>query len=511
MRKALIKSTSIFSGMTFISRILGFLRDMIVAHVFGATGMTDAFFVAFKIPNFMRRLFAEGAFSQAFVPVLAEYKELREHEALQVFVNHISGTLSGILFVVSLVGVIAAPILIMLFSPGFSHDGSRFDLASHMLRITFPYIFFISLTALAGGILNTHNRFAGPAFTPVFLNLAMIGATLWLAPHLAVPITALAWGVFIGGVLQLIFQYPFLRHIKLVPRLKWAWRDPGVQRVLKLMLPAIFGVSVVQIGLLVDTMFASFLPQGSISWLYNSERLMMFPLGVFGVALSTVVLPHLSKKFANKAEADYSRSMNWAMQSVLLLGVPAAIGLIMLAAPLLTTLFNYGQFNQFDVRMTEQSLIAYSLGVPFMMMVKVLASGFYARQNIKTPVKIAVVALLVNIVMNFILIGPLKHAGLAFASSLAALTNAVFLVVFLLRGKIMRLEKSWGLFVVRVGLASVAMWGVLHWRHVDTMQWFHWGAAARFSHLLLLVLLAVVTYLVVLIVLGFRFKRQRTT
>lgn len=503
MRKALIKSTSIFSGMTFISRILGFLRDMIVAHVFGATGMTDAFFVAFKIPNFMRRLFAEGAFSQAFVPVLAEYKEQRDHQSLQTFVGHVSGTLGGILFAISLLGIIAAPLLIMLFSPGFPQDGTRFDLASHMLRITFPYIFFISLTALAGGVLNTHNRFAGPAFTPVFLNLAMIAAALWLAPHMAQPIVALAWGVFIGGILQLLFQYPFLRHINLVPRFKWGWRDPGVQRVLKLMLPAIFGVSVVQIGLLVDTIFASFLVKGSISWLYNSERLMMFPLGVFGVALSTVVLPHLSKKFANKAEVDYSRSMNWAIQSVLFLGVPAAIGLIMLSGPLLTTLFNYGQFNQFDVRMTMQSLIAYSLGVPFMMLVKVLASGFYARQNIKTPVKIAVVALLVNIVMNFILIGPLKHAGLALASSIAALTNSSFLLVFLVRSHILRFEKSWWMFLLRIALANVVMWAVLKWQQHSLQHWFAWHVAGRFSHLLLSVLLAVVAYVFVLALLGF--------
>ena len=430
MRKALAKSTSIFSGMTFISRILGFIRDMVVAHTFGATGMTDAFFVAFKIPNFMRRLFAEGAFSQAFVPILAEYKTQRTHDELQLFIDHTAGTLGGILMMVTVIGVFAAPLFIMIFSPGFAHDGTRFDLASHMLRITFPYILFISLTAFAAGILNTHNRFAGPAFTPVFLNLSMIAAAIFLAPHFHQPIEALAWGVFFGGFVQLLFQYPFLKHLKLVPRFKWMWKDAGVQRVIKLMLPAILGVSVVQIGLLVDTIFASFLPQGSISWLYNSERLMMFPLGVFGVAIATVVLPHLAKKFSANAEREYSQTMNWGTQSILLLGIPAAIGLIMLSDPLLTSLFNYGKFNQFDVLMSQQSLVAYSIGVPCMMLVKILASGFYARQNIKTPVKIAIFSLLINITFNFILIGPLKHAGLALASSLAAITNCGLIVFF---------------------------------------------------------------------------------
>lgn len=508
MRNALIKSTSIFSAMTFLSRILGFLRDMIVAHIFGATGMTDAFFVAFKIPNFMRRLFAEGAFSQAFVPVLAEYKQQRSHEDLQIFVNYIAGTLSGILCIVSVIGLSAAPLLIMLFSPGFPHDGSRFELASHMLRITFPYILFISLTAFAGGILNTHNRFAGPAFTPVFLNITIIIAAIYLAPYLAEPITALAWGVFAGGVVQLLFQYPFLKHINLVPRFKWRWCDSGVQRVLKLMLPAIFGVSVVQIGLLIDTMFASFLPTGSISWLYNSERLMMFPLGVFGVALSTVVLPHLAKKFADKSEKEYSYTMNWGIQSVLFLGVPAAIGLIMLAGPLLTSLFNYGKFNQFDVLMSRQSLIAYSVGVPFMMLVKVLASGFYARQDIKTPVKIAVLALLVNIVMNFVLISSLKHAGLALASSLAALTNCGLLLFVLVRRKIVLLNKSWWVFLGRIITAALVMWLVLHYLTSDLHAWFIWRWPIRFLHLFGLVIAGATSYLGVMVLLGYRLKRR---
>ena len=497
MRKALIKSTSVFAVMTFISRILGFMRDMVVAHIFGATGMTDAFFVAFKIPNFMRRLFAEGSFSQAFVPVLAEYKQQRTHDDLQTFLNNVSGTLCGVLFIVTVIGVIGAPLLIMLFSPGFPHDGTRFELASYMLRITFPYLLFISLTAFAGGVLNTHNHFAGPALTPIFLNITMIATALWLAPHMAEPIVALAWGVFAGGVVQLLFQYPFLKRINMVPRFKWRWRDAGVQRVLKLMIPAIFGVSVMQVGLLVDTIFASFLPEGSISWLYNSERLMMFPLGVFGVALSSVVLPHLAKKFADKSEHEYSETMNWGIQSVLFLGVPAAIGLVMLSGPLVASLFNYGHFTRLDVVMTQKALIAYSAGVPFMMLVKVLASGFYARQDIKTPVKIAVVALVVNIVMNFLLIGWLKHAGLALASSIGALVNSGFLFFLLVNKKIFQLNASWRLFLLRLIMASVVMALVLYFLTANLHTWFQWHWSMRFLHLFGIIIAATLSYFAV--------------
>ena len=508
MQKKLFKSTSIFSVMTFISRVLGLFRDMVVAHLFGATGMTDAFYVAFKIPNFMRRLFAEGAFSQAFVPILAEYKQQRSYRELQQFIDYTAGTLGTILLFLTLVGVLAAPLLIMLFSPGFPQHGDRFILASGMLRITFPYILFISLTAFAGGVLNTHNHFAVPAFTPVFLNLTLIAAAIFLAPYFHYPIQALAWGVFIGGLIQLLFQYPFLKHINLVPRFKWRWHDPGVQRVLKLMLPAIFGVSIVQIGLLIDTMFASFLPQGSISWLYNSERLMMFPLGVFGVAIATVILPHLAKRFAEQSEHEYSATMNWAIQSVLLIGIPAAIGLIMLSGPLLTSLFNYGQFNQYDVLMSQRSLIAYAMGVPFMMLVKVLASGFYARQNIKTPVKIATFALIVNITFNFILITPLQHAGLAFASALAALVNSGLLIILLIKYKILKLKKSWGLFLLRCVIANILMVMLIMWLTAPLSTWFAWHWSLRFLHLFTIIIISAIFYLIILRILGLRFLER---
>jgi putative peptidoglycan lipid II flippase len=505
MAKSLIKSTTIFSGATFVSRLMGFLRDMIVAHMFGATGLTDAFFVAFKIPNFMRRLFAEGAFSQAFVPILAEYKE-RHHDAMQDFVNKTSGTLGGVVLLVTVVGMVAAPWVIRIFAPGFNEDATRFQLSIDMLRITFPYILFISITAFATGVLNTHNYFAGPAFTPVLLNLAMIAAVIWLAPLMSDPIVALAWGVFAGGVVQLLFQIPFLSHIKILPRFKWAWRDPGVQRVLKLMLPALFGVSVGQIGLLVDTVFASFLPAGSISWLYNSERLMLFPLGMFGVAIATVVLPHLSKRYANQSHAQYSNTIDWAIRIVLLLGLPAAVGLIMLSAPLLSTLFHYGKFDNYDVIMSQRSLVAYSIGVPFMMLVKVLASGFYGQQNIKTPVKIAAIALLVNIVLNFLLISSLKHAGLALASALAAGVNALLLLVFLIRANIFKFHKGWVWYFLRLIIANATMAVFLYYLTAATSLWLSSAWQWRAVNLLGLVLGAVIVYVIMLFILGIRWQ-----
>lgn len=510
MAKRLMRATSIFSGMTFISRIMGFLRDMVVAHVFGATGTTDAFYVAFKIPNFMRRLFAEGSFSQAFVPVLSEYKSQKTAEELKQFVDHTSGTLGAILFSVTVLAVIFAPILIMIFSPGFPQTGDRFELASYMLRITFPYLFFISLTAFAGSILNTHGYFAGPAFTPVLLNLVMIFFTLVISPHFAQPIVGLAWGVFAAGLVQLLFQYPFLKRINLVPRLKWGWRDPGVRRILRLMLPAIFGVSVIQIGVLIDTIFASFLQAGSITWLYNAERLMAFPLGGFAVAISTVVLPDLSKKFTAGSHEEYSRTMNWAIQMVLLIGIPAGIGLIMLAQPLLTTMFNYGKFTQYDVVMSSYALIAYSVGVPFMMVLKVLASGFYARQDIKTPVKIGVIALLVNVAFNFILFKPLQHAGLALSSSIAALVNSGLICILLLKRNIFKVDKSWWLFLLRMLIVNAVLIIFIYYFNHPQSEWFAWTWPIRFLHLGILVVGASVIYMGLLRLMGFKFWYNET-
>ncbi len=492
--------------MTFISRILGFLRDMIVAHVFGATLMTDAFYVAFKIPNLFRRLFAEGSFSQAFVPVLSEYKIQRTPEEMRTFINHLAGNLALILFIFTAVCMVLAPFIVDIFAPGFANTPEKYDLASTMLRITFPYLFFISLTAFAGAILNTHSKFAAAAFNPVLLNIAMIIAALWGAKHFHVPIYALAWGVFFAGIIQLLFLLPHLYRLKVMPRPQIAWHDPGVKRVLKLMVPALFGVSLAQISILVDTMFASFLVTGSISWLYNSERLMEFPLGIFGVALSTVILPHLSKRFAAKSETEYSNTIEWAIRAVLVIGLPAMLALIILAGPMLATLLNYGKFNAFDVIMTERSLMAFSIGIPFFMLVKIFAASFYARQNVKTPVKIAAIALGVNIALNFALVFSLKHAGLALASSIAAIVNAGSLYFLLRKQKIYQPVNQTKHFVLRIVIANIIFAIVLFFMSPHLQEWLAWRAWHRVGELCLILCVGLIVYFVMLWLLRFKVR-----
>ena len=350
--------------MTLISRIMGFIRDVVLATIFGAGLAFDAFAFAFKIPNFMRRLFGEGAFSQAFVPVLAEYRTQRSHQEVREFINRIAGTLALALLFVIILAEIIAPFIIMVFAPGFIHDPTRFQYATHMIRVTFPYLLLIGLTAFCGAILNTFSRFAVPAFTPVLLNFVMIAVALWWSPHAKVPIYVLAWGVLLGGVAQLLAQLPFLKRIQVFPMPKWQWRDPGVTRVLKLMVPALFGVSVAQISLLIDNFFASFLPAGSISWLYYSDRLTYLPLGVIGVALATVVLPNLSRHHSENSHEAYSKTVDWALRLVILVGMPAAVGLFILAGPLIATLFHHGAFTAVDVYMTRRSFWAVFVGVP---------------------------------------------------------------------------------------------------------------------------------------------------
>ncbi len=503
---SLLRSTSLFSGMTLLSRILGFVRDMMIARLFGAVAGVDAFFVAFKIPNFMRRLFAEGAFSQAFVPVLSSYQQQYEHEQVRHFISRIAGTLGVILLLLTVVVVIATPIFIRIFAPGFEVGSSRYDLASYMLKITFPYLMLISLTALAGAVLNTYGRFGAPAFTPVLLNIAMILAALYLAPLMAEPITALAWGVLLAGIVQLAFLLPFLIRLRLLVWPKFAWRDPGVQRVLKLMTPALLGVSVAQVNLLIDTLFASFLPVGSVSWLYYSDRLMNFPLGVFGVAIATVILPHLSRQHATQLHEQYSRSLDWAVRSILVIGVPAAIGLFVLAGPLLATLLGYGHFTDFDVKQTRLSLMAFAFGVPAFMLIKVFASGFYARQNIKTPVKIAVVAMVINIVLNLLLIGPLAHAGLALATTVSAFLNVLLLWWLLIQRQIYQLQAGWVKFMVQLTLASIAMWLWLWWASPELTTWLDWRSWQRLSQLAMVIVGAVAVYTMSLFVLGVRWR-----
>ncbi len=505
MSRKLFKSTAVVSAMTMISRILGFIRDMLLARIFGVDSGTDAFFVAFKIPNFLRRLFAEGAFAQAFVPVLSDYKEQGSKAALQTFLDRTAGTLALVLMVISIIGVIAAPILITMFAPGFLWEGKQYDLAVEMLRITFPYLFFISSVAFAGGILNSHGKFAVPAFTPVFLNLSMIAAAIWLAPKMHEPVVALAWGVFAAGVIQLLFQFPALWRLKLIPRLRWGFADKGVRKIMKLMLPAIFGVSITQINLLLDTLIASFLPAGSVSWLYYSDRLVEFPLGVFGIALATVILPNLSKNHAAKKPQAFSQSLDWGLRLVLLIGLPASIGLMMLAEPMLTTLFQYKEFGATDVLMAGKSLMAYSVGLLGFILVKVLVPGFTARKDTRTPVKFGIYAMIVNMGLNIALVFPLAHAGLALATSLGAFFNATLLLVTLLKRKIYLPGPAWRIFILRIILANEVMAVFLH-RFVDASLWLAWPASERVLQLFLWIALGALLYLVVLLLSGFRLR-----
>lgn len=456
----LLRSTAIVSSFTLLSRVLGFLRDMVFAQRFGASLATDAFYVAFRIPNFMRRLFAEGSFSLAFVPVLAEFRERGDRQALKEFIDRVCGTLAGILLVVVGIGLLAAPLLVSVFAPGFAQRPEQFALTSEMLRVTLPYILLISLAGFAGGILNSFSRFALPALSPVLLNLALIGAALYLAPHFAEPVKALAWGVFIGGSLQLALQVPGLMRLGLLPRPRWGWRDSGVRKVLKLMIPTLFGSSVAQINLLIDTLIASFLVTGSVTWLYYTDRLLEFPLGVFGVALGTVILPHLSRRFAASDVDGYARSVDWGLRLGLVISLPATVFLLLLAEPMFWTLFGYGQFGALDAQMAALSLTALAIGLPAFVAVKVLAPAFYARQDTATPVKAGIASMLANVLLNAIFVGvwlwlerPGAHAGLALASALSGYINAGLLWWWLRRMGIYRGEAGWRRFSLALLLA----------------------------------------------------------
>ena len=492
------------SALTFVSRVLGFVRDTVTARAFGAGLMTDAFFVAFRIPNLLRRMFAEGAFSQAFVPVLGEYKAKRSAEETRSLIDHVAGMLALTLFVVTVIGVLSAPFVIYLSAPGFSADARKFDVTVTMLRITFPYIFFISLAAFFGAILNTYNRFSVPAFTPTLLNISMIVGALWAAPYFEPPVLALAWSVAVGGVLQLFFQVPSLRRLQLLPRFRLNFRDAGVWRIMKLMGPAMFGVSIGQISLVINTIFASFLVTGSVSWLYYADRLMEFPTGLLGVALGTILLPSLSKHFAQGAIEEYSKLLDWGLRLTLMLALPAALALAILAVPLIATLFHYGKFSAHDLYMTRDALMAYSLGLLGLIVVKVLAPGFYARQNIRTPVKIAVTTLVATQLMNLIFIGPLKHAGLALSIGLGACLNAGLLFYFLRKARIYIPQPGWPAFAFKLLLALIAMGSVLFWAMGASDTWLTLTALDKIRRLSLLVLLGIAVYFLTLLALGLR-------
>ena len=514
----LLKTLAKVSSMTMVSRILGFIRDAIIARMFGAGMATDAFFVAFKLPNLLRRIFAEGAFSQAFVPILAEYRQTRSPEATQAFVQHIAGLLSFMLVIVTAIGILAAPWIIYITAPGFASSADKFELAATMLRITFPYILLISLSSLVGSILNTYHQFSIPAFTPTFLNVSFIVFALFFTPDFDPPALALAWAVFFGGILQLGFQLPALAKLGFLKMPKLDFKDAAVRRVLLNMAPAILGVSVSQVSLVINTIFASFLVAGSVSWMYYADRLMELPTGVLGVALGTILLPTLSKHAANQDTVNFSALLDWGLRLCLLLTLPAAVGLGVLAFPLVATLFMYNQFSALDAVNTQWALVAYAIGLVGMIVVKVLAPGFYSRQNIKTPVKIAIFTLVVTQIMNIVFVSMFaegyKHAGLALAIGLGACLNAILLYVLLRVKGFYQPKAGWRGFLIKLIVAVAAMGGVL-WvlLHAQTFYVFDWYQSGHMRALQLMGLVGTgaLVYFLALGLMGFRprhFKRS---
>lgn len=493
--------------MTFLSRVTGFIRDTLLAIFFGAGLAMDAFVVAFRIPNLLRRLFAEGAFSQAFIPVLGEYRARQGDEATRVLAGKVLAVLAGALFVVTLIGIIAAPLIVYASAFGFAKDPDKFALTVTMVRICFPYILFVSLVSFCAGLLNTYGAYKAPAFTPVLLNLSFIAFAVLAAPRMQQPIVALAWAVFFGGLAQLAFQLPFLARIGMLPRPKWDPHDEGVIRILKLMAPAALGVSVAQVSLLINTNIASWLPgDGAVSWLYFADRLMEFPSALLGVALGTVLLPTLVRHHSDDNPQAYSRLLDWGLRVSLLLALPAAVALAILSVPLIATLFWHGEFLRHDVLMTRNALIAYAVGLAGIILVKVLAPGFYARQNVRTPVKIAVATLVVTQLLNVAFVPFFKHAGLALSISVGACFNAAWLWFLMRRCGAYRPEPGWGAFMLKLVIALYLMGGAL-WHAMGTeASWFAIAAGPRALKLALVITAGTAAYFASLWLMGFRLR-----
>ncbi len=504
MSRKLLKSTLVVGVMTLVSRISGLVRDIVFANIMGSGLIADAFFVAFRIPNFFRRIFGEGAFSQSFIPVYSEYRERNTAEEVRAFMDRMAGVLAAILVVLVLLGIWAAPGIVMVIAPGYLDEPDKFEVTVDALRLTFPYLLFISLVAMSQGLLNTCGRFGPPAVTPVLLNLCMIAAAVWLVPVTANEAIAVSIGVLVAGVLQLAFQVPFLHQEDVLPVPRPKLGDPGVKRVFRLMLPAMFGVSVAQINILIGTLLASFLVTGSVSWLYYSDRVMEFPLGVFGIALATVMLPSLSKLHANNRPEAFSELMDWSLRWVFLISVPAMVGMILLSGPILSTLFLHGSTTPSDIRMMSLSLTAYSVGLAGFVLVKVLAPGFFARQDMKTPVKIAAAAMVVNIILSLILVSPMQHTGLALATSLAAWINASLLLHLLIQQGIFTPQPGWLKFLAKVAAAATAMSAVLLWG-VDRLDgWMAMGILDRALVLTAWIAVGAVVYFLVILACGIR-------
>jgi putative peptidoglycan lipid II flippase len=512
------KSTSIVGAFTLLSRVTGLLRDMVLARMFGAGVLVDAFLVAFKIPNFLRRLFAEGAFSQAFVPVVSEYKVQRTHDEVRELVDGTAGTLAWFLTVVTVVGVIAAPLLVLLFAPGFRVDEGKFDLTVDMLRWTFPYLLFISLAALAGGVLNSYGRFAVPALTSTLMNLVLIVFAAWIAPSFDQPGVVLAMGVSVAGIVQLAFQVPFLVRMGLLRRPRWRWNDEGVRKIGRLMLPAIFGSSVSQVALLLDVLIASFLVTGSVAWLYYADRLMEFPLGVFSIALATVILPGLAAHHAAQAPERFAATLDWALRLVMIVVLPATAALIVLSGPLTVTIFHYGKFDEHDVRMASLALTAYATGLLGFSMVKVLVPGYFARQDMRTPVRIGIRALGVNMALNLLVVLPLAlvypgrpglHALLALNNAIGAWFNSTMLYRGLRKQGVLHHASGWRRMLWQVAAGNVVMIAFLWFVAGDTQRWIEMGAWSRMQWMALLVVGGGGLYFGTLYVLGMRLHEVR--
>nr|WP_218950392.1 murein biosynthesis integral membrane protein MurJ [Acinetobacter sp. YH12243] len=506
---ALWRSTVIVSAMTMLSRVLGLVRDVVLLNVFGAGKDFDTFVVAFRIPNFFRRLFAEGAFSQAFIPVLTEYKTSRTHAEVQILISRVFGCLATFMTTLTMIAIIAAPVIMYIYAPGFHGDEAKFALATDMFRLTIPYLLFMSLTAFASSILNSYGSFSTPAFAPVLLNIAMIAGALWLTPFMAEPIMALGWAVVIAGILQLAIQIPELWHKNLLIPPKVDFKHEGVDRIMKLMLPALFGVSVTQINLLLNTVWASFMQDGSVSWLYSAERMTELPLGLIGVAIGTVILPSLSTQHTEKNPEKFRGMMDWAAKVIVLVGLPASIALFMLSTPIIQALFERGQFTFEDTQMTALALQCMSGGVIAFMLIKIFAPGFYAQQDTRTPVRVGLMAVAANAILNVIFIGFFKlihweaeHMALALASTGSAMVNAGLLYFYLHQRNIFRFGAHWKKIFMQFMFANVVMIAALayalSWYNGDVSQWM------RVLEVLILCVVGVVAYLAALVAAGFR-------
>lgn len=505
------KTLATVSGMTMLSRITGLAREILFARAFGASAYTDAFNVAFRIPNLLRRLFAEGAFSQAFVPILAEYKNQKGEAATKNLVDHVATVLIWVMLATTLVGILATPVIVYFIATGLKYNQSAFDAGVVMTRIMFPYIGFMAFVALAGGILNTWREFKIPAFTSVLLNVSFIIASLFVAPYLQQPIYAMAFAVFVGGILQVMLQIPALIKIGMLPRLYWnpmiGLQDEGVRRVLKKMGPAVFAVSAAQISLMINTNIASRLAHGSVSWLSYADRLMEFPTALLGVALGTILLPSLSNAYAENDMVEYSALLDWGLRLTFLLALPCAVGLATLSEPLTATLFHYGKFDSVSVAMTAHALVAYGVGLIGLILVKILAPGFYAKQDIRTPVKIAIGVLIATQLMNYLFVPWIAHAGLALSIGLGACLNASFLFWGLRRRNIYVPRPGWGMFLAKLAGALI----LLALAAIIVSHRFDWiGLRAhpglRVGALLLVLCACATAYFGSLMAMGFRLR-----